>query len=194
MREAWVLLVRHPETEANVNGRFVGRGGSPYTHEGRRQLARVPRKVARFGPEVVYSSPLARAYRLAEKSASLSRARLVVDDRIVEIDFGDVEGMTYEELSAAGIEFNYRNREEPVAPGGESRAQVEARVAALCDQVVAAGERAAIVCHGGSFRASLVHLLGLCSTDIWAFHINNAQLAEVHVVDGHGTLERFVQG
>ena len=32
--------------------------------------------------------------------------------------FGEAEGMTYDEISAAGIAFNYRNRDEPVAPGG----------------------------------------------------------------------------
>jgi broad specificity phosphatase PhoE len=90
--------------------------------------------------------------------------------------------------------FNYRSSEMPVAPGGESRGQIELRTAEVCADILAAGGRQCIVTHGGVFRAGLVHLLGLSSTDIWAFHIHNAQLATVRVIDGHGMLERYLQG
>ncbi len=189
-----ILLVRHPETEANIHGRFVGRGDSPYTREGRRQLARVPRKVARFEPDAVWSSPLTRALRLAERSARAAGVAMQLDERLLELDFGLAEGMTFEEVQEAGIAFEYRNSDAPVAPEGESRGQIEARAAAFADELVAAGGRHAVVTHGGVFRASLVHLLGLASTDIWAFHIHNAQLAYVRVVEGHGMLEEYVQG
>lgn len=189
-----LLLVRHPETEANVNGRFVGRGHSPYTHEGRRQLRRVPRKVARFEPDAVFSSPLVRAQRLAAASARVARVPLFVDERLVEIDFGEAEGMTFEEVAAAGMAFNYRDRDRAVAPGGESRHDVESRASSFLDEVAGGGRRIAVVTHGGVFRAALVHLLGLASSDIWAFSIHNAQLARVSVVDGHGMLEEYVQG
>ncbi len=189
-----ILLVRHPETEANINGRFVGRGDSPYTREGRRQLARVPRKVARFEPDVVWSSPLTRALWLAERSAKAAGVAVQVDERLLELDFGLAEGMTFEEVQEAGMAFEYRNADAPVAPEGESRGQIEARAAAFADELVAAGGRHVVVTHGGVFRASLVHLLGLASTDIWAFHIHNAQLAYVRVVEGHGMLEEYVRG
>jgi broad specificity phosphatase PhoE len=191
---AQILLVRHPETEANINGRFVGRGDSPYTHEGRLQLARVPHKIARFTPDVVWSSPLPRALRLAQRAARAADTPLRVDDRLLELDFGRAEGMTIEEVQAAGLAFEYRNAQAPVAPEGESRAQIEARAAAFMDELVGAGGRHAVVTHGGAFRASLVYLLGLASTDIWAFHIHNAQLAQLRVVEGHGMLEEYVQG
>jgi broad specificity phosphatase PhoE len=179
---------------ANVNGTFVGRGDSPYTDEGRRQLARVPAKIARFEPEVIWSSPLRRAHTLAEKAARLTNLPVRVDERLLELDFGDAEGLTYEEVAQAGMEFDYHTCDAPVAPGGESRASIERRSAALIDEIVSAGGRHVVVTHGGVFRASLVHLLGLGSTDIWAFHIHNAQLAHVRVIEGRGMLEEYVQG
>ncbi len=194
MQDCEVLLVRHPETQANVTGRLVGRGDSAFTSVGRRQLARVPRKIAAFKPQRVWSSPLERARRLARRAASLSGVALEIDERLLELDFGEAEGLTFEEISEAGMSFNYRSRREPVAPGGESRASIEARSAAFCDGLLAHGGRHAVVTHGGVFRASLVHLLGLASTDIWAFHIHNAQLAHVRVLDGHGMLEEYIQG
>lgn len=194
MKETDILLVRHPETEANVNGRFVGRGNSPYTRVGRAQLRRVPGKIARFEPDVLWSSPLERALRLAERSAQMCGLAVRTDDRLLELDFGDAEGMTYEEIAEAGMPFNYRNREQPVAPGGESRAAIERRSAELLEELVSVGGRHVVVTHGGVFRATLVRALGLASTDIWAFHIHNAQLAHVRFVDGHGMLEEYVQG
>ncbi|MDZ4169033.1 MAG: histidine phosphatase family protein [Coriobacteriia bacterium] len=189
-----ILLVRHPETTANVEGRLVGRGSAPFTRTGRAQLRRVPRKVVHFKPDVVWSSPLERALVLANAAGRACGHEVHVDSRLMELDFGQAEGMTFEEVAAAGMAFNYRDRERPVAPGGESRADIERRSSEFCRELIAQGGRHAVVTHGGVFRAALVALLGLASTDIWAFHIHNAQLATVRVVDGHGTLERYVEG
>lgn len=192
--ETRILIVRHPETDANVDGRFVGRGQSALTAEGHRQRRRLVPKVAGFEPEVVWTSPLARTLSVSRPAAARARVPLVFDERLLELDFGSAEGLTLDEVRSAGLEFNYRNAEQPVAPGGESRAQIEGRVAEFCDELLARGGRHVIVTHGGVFRASLVHLLCLSSTDIWAFHIRNAQMAEVHVVDGHGMLQEYRQG
>ncbi len=188
-----ILLVRHPETEANVNGRFVGRGDSPYTKEGRLQFARLRRRIAAFGPDIVWSSPLSRALKPARRAARTLGVALVVDERLVELDFGLAEGMTSEEIAAAGIVFNYRDRCHPVAPQGESRGDIERRAVSFASELVARGGRHAVVTHGGVFRAALAHLLGLRSDDVWAFHVHNAQLAHVKVVDERGMLEEYRQ-
>lgn len=189
-----LLIVRHPETVANVEGRFVGRGESPYSPLGRRQARRLPVKIAAFAPDAVRTSPLLRARFVAEKAAARAGVPLMVDERLVELDFGQAEGLTYEEIAAAGMTFDYRDDSAPVAPGGESRAALEARVTAAAADAVAAGGRIALVAHGGVVRALLAHLLGLSARDIWAFHVHNAQLARVRVIDGHGLLEEYVQG
>lgn len=193
MNETHLLLVRHPETHANIAGRLIGRGDSPYTREGSRQLRRAARKIERFEPEVIWSSPLQRARRLALAAGSRAGVEVVVDPRLVELDFGHAEGLSFDEIAEAGLTFNYQSRDEPVAPGGESRAQIEARTAAFFDQIVTSGQRQVIVTHGGVVRAGLVHLLGLESTDTWAFHIHNVQLAHVRYMDGRGVLEEYVQ-
>lgn len=194
MPETHILLVRHPETEANVSGRFVGRGSTPFTAVGRKQLRRVPGKIASFRPDAIWTSPLERALRLAVAGATKAGCPLTVDERLVELDFGQAEGLTYDEVLAAGIPFDYQNAEAPVAPGGESRSHIQRRSAEFLGQLLEGGGRHVIVTHGGVFRASLVHLLGLASSDIWAFHIRNAQMAHVHAGDGYGVLEEYRQG
>jgi broad specificity phosphatase PhoE len=189
-----LLIVRHPETDANINGRFVGQGESPYTLEGRRQARRLPRKIAQFRPDIVWSSPLQRALVVARRAAQLASVELREDARLIELDFGDAHALTWEEIAEAGIPFNYRSADEPVAPGGESRNQLETRVGSLVDEAVALGGRHALVCHAGVMRAVLAHTLHLTGDQLWGFCIHNAQLACVRVIDGHAQLLEYVQG
>ena len=194
LKETLLLIVRHPETEANVNGRFVGQGESPFTAEGRRQARRLPLKLARFHPDVVWSSPLLRASVVAERTSRLAKAPLRIEQRLIELDFGSAHGLTWEEITEAGIPFDYRSINQPVAPGGESRGQLEARVGECVDEMRTAGGRHLVVAHAGVMRAALCHLLGLSGDGLWMFHIHNAQMARVRVVDGHAQLEEYVQG
>jgi broad specificity phosphatase PhoE len=186
-----ILIVRHPETEANVDGRFVGRGDSPYTGRGIRQADLLVARIIEFAPQTVWTSPLDRARHVAERVAVAAKVPLCVDERLLELDFGQAEGMTWAEIEAAGLEFDYRSVDTPVAPGGESRGQMEARCAAFAHMLVTTGGRHAVCTHGGAFRAMLVDLLSLSTTDIWAFHIRNGTVAHVSVTDGHGMIEEF---
>ncbi len=194
MAETSILIVRHPETVANVDGRFVGQGESPFTALGRVQARRLPRKIARFEPDVIWTSPLLRARVVAERAARVSGRPLRVDDRLIELDFGDAHALTFEEITEANIPFNYRSATEAVAPGGESRDDLERRVGSLVDEAHAVGGRHAFVCHAGVMRAALAHVLGLSGDQLWAFSIHNAQLAHVRIIGDHGLLEEFVQG
>jgi broad specificity phosphatase PhoE len=193
-KETTILFVRHPETDANINGRFVGQGESPYTALGRRQARRLPRKIAHFEPESIWSSPLQRALVVARRASAIASAPLHVDDRLIELDFGQAHGLTWEEISEANIPFNYRSAAEPVAPGGESRNDLEARVGACIDELTTVGGRHAVVAHAGVMRAGLSYLLRLSGDGLWIFHMHSAQMARVRVFDGHAQLEEFVQG
>jgi broad specificity phosphatase PhoE len=192
MAERRIMLVRHPETTANVDGRWVGRGNTAFTELGTAQVGAIVRELDAWGAEIIWSSPQQRALEPARKTSLALGIPHRIDDRLQELDFGAAEGLTFAEAEAAGIAFDFMAQNRPVAPGGESRAEIYARTASICDEIVAsAPARAAIVTHGGVFRSALVHLLSLPLEAIWAFHISNAELAEVIVRDGHGMLERF---
>ncbi|MBI5231728.1 MAG: histidine phosphatase family protein [Coriobacteriales bacterium] len=187
-----LLIARHPETEANVAVRFIGRGNAPYTAFGERQVDGIVAAIVRFDADAVWSSPLARAAVPAAEAARRLGVEHIVDDRLIELDFGDAEGMTWEEIEGAGLAFDYRSFTSPVAPNGESRADIEARATRIADEMLERGGRIAVVTHGGPMRAMIVHLLGLARTDVWAFHLKTGQLAYVDVADdGRGWLEEF---
>ena len=193
MSETHILLARHPETTANVEGRWVGRGNAPFTPDGERQVEELVDAIDAFGPDIVWSSPLERT----AVPAGLAAARLGVehrrDERLIELHFGDAEGLTLDEASERGIEFHFKSERTPVAPGGESRRDILERTRSVDADIVASASRSAVVTHGGVFRSALVDLLGLDASAIWAFHIKNAQLAYVRIIEERGILESFAR-
>jgi broad specificity phosphatase PhoE len=188
-----MLLVRHPETQANVDGRYVGRGDAPLTALGQEQSSRLVAAISQWEPDEVWSSPLPRALDVAKMASELSGVEPIVDERLTELDFGIAEGLTYEETQRREISFQFKSVDEPVAPGGESRRDIFLRTADVLDDALSSSERIAVVTHGGVFRSGLVHLLGLSIDEIWTFHIRNAQIAEIRLIDERAMLERFIQ-
>ncbi|MCE5191420.1 MAG: histidine phosphatase family protein [Actinomycetia bacterium] len=201
-----IVIVRHPETTANVGGRFVGRGDSPITEHGREQISALTTFMEGWQPDVAFTSPLARALITARAVVACGTpVRIVADLR--EIDFGDAEGLTWDEITSRGMGIDYlRNGgalssddlggpgEGPVAPGGETWTAFEARVRVAALACERPGERVAIVTHGGVFRTLVAYWLGLPMESSWRFAIPNATVATLHVVDGMGVLKSLQPG
>lgn len=192
--EKRILLMRHPETVANATGILVGRGDSPYTASGRLQSARLVSVLAAWRPELIVTSPLRRTHEVASRAAGTLEMDVVLEDRFLELDFGQAEGLSYEDAIAAGVGFSFEAFGEPVADGGESRRDIWERSVAGLHTYLEECERLAIVTHGGVFRSLLPHLLGLGPEHIWTFHLYPGQIAEVSLVDGHPALEEFRVG
>lgn len=181
------MLVRHPETEANVESRYIGRTDSPVSTRGERQTAWLAGIVAPWGPDVVYSSPLGRALETARAIAPVGCEVRVVED-LQEIDFGDAEGLTYDDIVARGIRLEYTGT-GPIAPGGETGVAFDTRVRQVGQQIAAGPARAVVVTHGGVMRRLLMHLLELPAECGWHFGVPNAAVAIVRVTEGVGVLE-----
>jgi broad specificity phosphatase PhoE len=194
MTEKRLLIVRHPETTANVTGRYVGLGDAPFTALGQEQAARLPERIAAWRPDAIWSSPLRRTAVVAQAAAELCGAPLALDVRLTELDFGLAEGLTLAECQGRGITFDFRSWDAPVAPEGESRASIWGRSLAAASDALAEWDRVAFVTHGGVMRSLVAGLPGLPHEAIWSFHIKNAQVVEVRVIDGHAQIEEFVQG
>ncbi len=187
---ARILIARHPETKANVARRYRGRGDEPYTPKGREQVSALAEAIRAFGPQVVYSSPQRRALEAAEASIGASGASLTVLEGLREIDFGDAEGLTYEQTVLRGVPVDYLGgpTAEPVAPGGETWDAFAKRVAAAA-AAIEDGGRAAVFTHSGVVRALLVGWLGLPREAAWGFALPPASLILVSVEAGQGVLE-----
>jgi broad specificity phosphatase PhoE len=111
----------------------------------------------------IYTSPLARAVQTADAVAARHDLRPIEVDALREIDFGDVDELAFDaypaELQTALIEAPGSAR----FPGGESYAELQARVCAALEEILAAhrGETIAVITHAGPIRAALAHWLAI---------------------------------
>jgi broad specificity phosphatase PhoE len=141
-----ILLVRHGETEWNLERRVQGRFDSPLTARGVAQayaIGRLVQKLPDAASACIVASPLGRARRTAEiiREHLAVRPELVIDDRLQEISAGSWDGLTFcdIELRSPGIfdgdgrwEWNFR------APGGETYDTFVGRVGEWLDEWVGA--------------------------------------------------------
>ena len=93
-----VYLLRHGETQWNAAGnRYCGRTDIPLTAKGIAQAESVRDQLKAIPFEAVYSSPLQRSLVTAQ-IASGGRGKVIADQRLIEIDFGNWEGKTRAEF------------------------------------------------------------------------------------------------
>ena len=163
-----VLFWRHGQTDFNVAGRFQGQSDVPLNDTGRGQADRAARRLAEFSPDLIVSSDLSRAAETADSLAHLVGLEPIRDPRLRETAFGDWEGSTRAEVAetwpnelAAWI-----SGDDVVPPGGESRSQSGARVAAAITSIVedSSEDTIAIVAHGAVLRGAAEILLGMDGT------------------------------
>lgn len=188
-----VLVARHPQVVANVEGRFVGTGESGYTALGQRQCAELAAYIVAWKPNAIHSSPRARARIVAEAAAARACVPLHIDDDLAEIDFGAAEGLTYDEARRAGVDIDLLGGPPESAPfrDGETWHAFAKRIDAAADRIEHAGSRVAIVAHGGTVRSLISHWLGLADSAAWRFAVPNASVATLTLWDGTGTLRTF---
>ena len=131
---------------------------------------------------VIYTSPLERAVETARAVASVHELRPVEVVELQEIDFGDVEGLGFDELP---VDLQRGLLQEPAQvrfPGGETYAELQHRVCTAVDRIIRAHPDGAIliVSHAGSIRAALARWLKM---DDDAFVRIDQRYASVNVVE-----------
>ena len=163
-----VFFLRHGETDWNVERRYQGHSDTPLNGNGRNQAARngetLKTLIADPNGVAFVSSPLARAtetLEIARDAMGLPRRRYAIDDRLIEIDLGDWNGRTYDDIAAEdpGVhERRDRDKWNFSIPGGESYREAAVRIRDFLDGI---DRPSVIVGHGASGRILRGYLLGL---------------------------------
>ena len=142
-----VYLVRHGATEWTHTGQHTGSTDLPLLPEGEEQARRLGDMLRAVRFTAVWSSDLRRALRTAELAGF---PHPTVTPLLREIDYGEYEGVTTEEIrrSHPGWEL-FRDG----CPGGESPAEAAGRARSLLADLAGAGGPVAVFSHGHFMRA-----------------------------------------
>jgi broad specificity phosphatase PhoE len=235
--DAIVAFVRHGESELVAQGRFQGQADSPLTDLGRRQALLTARRIARRtrrpalplpagAPHAIVHSPL---LRTAETATLIARAvsggrgdaalaapvSVVPEAGLLEIGQGEWEGLPGKEIVERWGDLLAAWRREPLtawAPGGESLADVDARVRPALRQLLAglaiaepatAAPRSQVlgyadvpsdepwsivVGHDGVFKVALLALLDLPLARFWMLPFALCGISVVEIRGGRPRL------
>jgi broad specificity phosphatase PhoE len=185
-----LILVRHGQTEANAEGRLLGRMESPLTDLGRRQAAAVVDAVSRSGarPARVVASPRQRALQTAAGFPVPFEA----DERWAELDYGEYDGVRLGEVPPE-LWSNWRADPGFVPPGGESLAALGARVRAACEALAEAARRddVVVVSHVSPIKAAVAWALGVGDGVAWRMRLDTASICRIAVGPAGPTLLTF---
>jgi alpha-ribazole phosphatase len=184
-----LVLLRHAETDESARGRCYGRLDVGLSAEGRRRSEELGAALEAAPLAAVYSSPLSRALETAAAVASPHGLAPVVDDGLAEIDFGELEGLAYEEIQAGWAELYRDWMERPAQvtfPGGESYADLRRRVLSALAGIRRRheGDSVVVVAHGGVVRVVLADVLELTDGAIFRFGLDCGGVTVVDWVDG----------
>ncbi len=131
-------LVRHGETDINASGRLQGTTNSTLTPRGRAQARELAVASLTWDAIAVYSSPLQRARGVAGAIGDLSGLAVTDEPRIIEMDMGDLEGVTVQEMRDDWPDLYQgwrRDASSVTMPGGESLGDVQRRAMAAIDEI-----------------------------------------------------------
>lgn len=138
-------IVRHGQTDWNLEQRIQGSTDIPLNSLGRAQAAETGLALRGTAWTAVVTSPLVRAHETARIIAGeLDHPAPIVVPELTERHHGDIEGLTF-------AERQFRFPDGSVVPGLESRQAVLDRVLPALERLAAAhqGSRLVVVCHGG---------------------------------------------
>ncbi len=184
-----LYLIRHGETDWNIEGRWQGQADVPLNGRGRAQAARTAQALADVGLTRIYSSDLARASETAEALARVTGLPIQFEPRLREIHQGEWQGLLVTEIEARYSEAFHLRKQDPLKvapPGGETVQQVRERVVSAIEAILQRHphERVAVVSHGFALAVALVHYQGHPIDEVWDLIPSNGAWQEVEISPG----------
>lgn len=180
-----LILIRHGEIEGigSVH-KYQGRADRSLSQAGAKQAEALAGRLKEEPISVIYSSGLKRTIETAMAIARPHNLPVNPWDCFNEIDFGDWEGKSLEEIKEKDPEIyrKWLNGEEFSPPGGESVSDLKHRVIKGLEVILKrkAEGTTLLAAHGGPIKIILAHFLGLSQVNFWAIA---QDLAALNIID-----------
>jgi len=186
-----LLLIRHGATPWTVTGQHTGRSDVDLSEEGRAQVARLAPLIREhldvpFDDVAVFSSPLRRAIESAR--IAMGGRDLLIDQRLIEYDYGDCEGLTPPEVRERMPGWDIW---EDGCPGGEQVDEVGERVGAFVADVERVHRTAVVFAHSHVIRIMAAVATGLDARDGRIFTLDTASLSVIDDVRAKRVIQRW---
>lgn len=194
-----LLLVRHGETVANREYRYIGIRDNPLNTHGETQATQLAEALSVLPVAAVYSSPLQRAYNTALQIAARHALEVQRVDDLRECNFGDWEGLTRAEVLArspqnAQLLHEWEQNMSSAPPNGESFEAMRERVSTAVEKLTQLHPDQAIVLvsHVGPIKVLLCAALGAPTSTAFRIFLDPATISVVDWREGGYSTVRLV--
>ncbi|SFN88567.1 probable phosphoglycerate mutase [Pseudobutyrivibrio sp. UC1225] len=199
-----VLLLRHGQTDLNVQKRLQGSSDIPLNERGRQQARETKEFLDGLGIKVtrIISSPLERAIETGSLATGISMSQIETDDNLIEMAFGVCEQRNMGEEDPGFLHQCFDTPADYIPPeGGEGYDEVVARAGAVVERVrgmISSGDFSEedvllLVSHGALSHGLFEYVKKTPREAYWDVDFNNCAIAELFLsADGKSDDYRFV--
>jgi broad specificity phosphatase PhoE len=198
VRTTRVVLCRHGETEASAKDRFCGALDVGLSAAGKAEAAQLAASFRSRPGLALYTSPARRALETAGPMGESLGLRPIVEPQLRELDFGEIDGLRYEDVATQRPELYDEWLRSPTRvrfPGGECYADLQHRTVAAVSALTERhqGGAAIVVTHAGAIRALLAAWLSVPDELVFRIDQRNGSVNIVDWLDGTPVV-RLVNG
>ena len=189
-----LILVRHGSLDRQYDGCYIGSSDLALSAVGIREAEAIAESLRTVEISLIISSPLLRARQTLEKIAiALPRVPVVHSDLLCEIDFGNWEGLTFDQISKSDPDGASRwahPNEQFAFPGGESITDFYVRVSGIKQMLLdSPHDNFLLVSHGGVIRTLICNVLDIPPQKSLSFKIERGSVSTMSLyANGLGTL------
>lgn len=181
-------IVRHGETQWNIQGKTQGHGDSNLTEKGIDQARRLAKHLDKYPIDYIYSSDLGRATQTAKIIGSEFNKDVVYTEELREMSFGKWEGLTIQEIQQGYGDVYKTWRNEPhkaEIPNGEKLELLKERLLNCIEDINKKHKNSHIVLvsHSMSVRIMILSLIGSDLSNIYRIKQDNTALNIVEIRD-----------
>ena len=185
-----LYIIRHGKTEMNSKMLMQGRSDHPLNETGFAQADEAAKRFDEMGVKIdkVYTSPLIRAVQTAERIAP--DAEKIVDERLIEMDYGPYEGMDLRNPAPEVIDFFMDFVNVPAPAGMEPLPDIVRRLGVFLEEIVHEAENSNILIstHAIAMKGALEYLTPDSHGSYWAKNIGNCDIYAADAKDGRFTV------
>ena len=179
-----LILVRHGETQWNIEGKFQGQNAVGLSQQGMVQAWRLANALRPMGPVALYTSPLTRSSMTAEVISQELSVTIKPHEGLKELNLGEMEGIVDSEMRTQYPDIYATWREDPSRvefPAGESLQLLQDRAWGAVEDIEKSHPQEPVVAvsHNFAIRAILHRFLGL---PLSRFHLLRVDLASISVI------------
>ena len=191
-----LLLVRHCETQFNLEGRAIGNNQMGLNARGRLQALRTIEALVSLAPIALYTSPLPRALETAVVISGRLGLEVRPRDNLMEANIWLLDGLTQDEMWHQYPDFMRTLTNEPsttVMPGGESVLQVQKRAWDTIEEIKGLHPEGnvAVVSHSFTIAGLVCRLLGMPLSNFQGLRLSLASITQMDMSQNSTTLVNY---